>query len=296
MDEGRNAGVLWHTLTCEDAIKLLETGLPPEFHARLRQYLADEDIPKLDRLFKRHSVNHRLRPAKIRRYRKAMKRNRFPPHTETIKISTDDVLRDGYNRLVSQVLAGVTKEWMIQRDVPAPAVAHLDTGAVRSAAESLLQQEDGAVSEANRMVATARVFNYLSTGDIDLDNGEVGQVFSRNRKYIELAVNECRRRPSTKLAAVMGAFAFSYRASPRKVEKLMAQIMGDRDRPPSGAALAIERLLEGPERKISRAVYSPLTHKILHAIRLHIEGANVVRLSDAKESVEWMRRQRRKNT
>lgn len=286
--------VEWREVNPEGAVKLLETGLPPEYHARLREYLDAADLRSLDRLFKRHSVNHRLRPNRVRRYLKAMRRHRWQPATETIKLDTQGVLRDGYNRLVAQVLADVILSWMVQTNLTEAEIPLLDCGAPRSAAESLLQREQGGVKEVNRMVAAARVFHYLQTSEIDLDNDEVGQVFRRNRRAISWAVNECRRRSSTRLAAVIGAFAFSHKAGPRKVEKLLAQILGDRDRPPGGAAFAIERLLEGPDRKISRAVYSPLTHKVLHAIQLYLQGAEVVsRLNDDHEHMDWLRQQRR---
>lgn len=248
-----------------------------------------------------NSVNRRLRESKINQYANDMLAGRWSLSNDAICFAPDGTLLNGQHRLHAVVKSGVTVVMLIQRNMPREAMATMDSGSARTAADVL-----GFAGEthAHTLAAIAKLAIICADGRIYKDRKVQAVSHTEIRDFIDAhpAIRRsavAARRHLADIDAPPTVFGTVHWIIAEAVGEAVAdhflhQLASRTGEPEGSAVLALDSRLRQMRRKQVRASSRALLALLLKGYNHYARDSRVATLSLASnaripEPIRWQR-------
>lgn len=215
------------------------------------------------------------KPSKIKAYARDMKEGRWDSDTgETIKFH-DGKLIDGLNRMHAVVLAGVPIEFDVAYTTSDRAMIVIDTGAVRTGADTLRIAESNAAAGAAPIVRWIIAFDFGqyrgAGGQISPTNSEIAEAYAKDPALYDAAAlrgADCGRAGLGQPGALGTAYVLFTRIDPELTHQFFDALVSGANLPETHPVLTLRnRLMRVKLDRTTRPEQLALTIRAWNALR-----------------------------
>ncbi len=231
-------------------------------------------------------VNRNLRIAKVNQYARDMHAGRWTLNNDAICISPDGQLLNGQHRLKAVVNSGCTIVLLIARNIPAEAMANMDSGAARTAGDvlSLKHERNGpllaAVAKQALLVLDGRI--YQDNKQQAVSHGELAEFVEKNpllRDSTDLAMRAYKQIDCIPTALGTGHFLIADAAGKDIADEYLRRL-ATRTREQQGSAiLAVDSRLREIRRNRNRFPTRNFIYLLVKGYNYWMKGTPVAKIT-----------------
>lgn len=190
-----------------------------------RIFLTPELATKLLDESNRKFLNRKVKPKQVKKLMRKIMSDRYKPTHQAIAITTENYMCDGQHRALAVQGTGIGVAIWLVRNVPPDAIAAIDRGAGRTAAQDLHMRGDSAADDKLRLLRRMlELLGFDSTTVTDDEEYDKWMpLFGESIEFILPYLERAER--CVKNAPVMGAIAFAYPKNKRLVTEFAEQVV-----------------------------------------------------------------------